>query len=138
MFTLKADSDVLLHLFQHHHADELFWLVDSNREYLLRWLPWVSGMQSPADYHSIIEMWLKQFADGKGYNLGIRYKGLLAGSISLHGVDWTNYQASMGYYLSETMQGKGIMTRAAQTVLNHAFLGLGLNRIEIRCGIGNY
>lgn len=137
MFTLKVDSDLHLHLFEHHHADELFWLVDSNRKHLRKWLPWVDSMHSSAQYHSVIQMWLKQFYDNHGYNLGIRYKGVLAGTISLHEVDWKNYQASMGYYLSETMQGKGIMTKAAQTVLNHAFFGLGLNRIEIRCGSGN-
>jgi ribosomal-protein-serine acetyltransferase len=137
MFTLKVDSDLELQLFQPHHADELFWMVDSNREHLRRWLPWVDGMHSVLQYPTIIQMWLRQFSENNGYNLGIRYRGTLAGTISLHGMDWRNAQCSMGYYLSENMQGKGIMTRAAQAIINHAFFELGLNRIEIRCGRDN-
>lgn len=134
MFTLKVDSDVELQIFQQHHGEELFWMVNTNRDHLRKWLPWVDGMQSAVQYHSIIQMWLKQLSENNSYNLGIRYQGSLAGTISLHGMDWRNSQASIGYYLAENMQGKGIMIRAAKAIIDHAFFELGLNRIEIRCG----
>jgi ribosomal-protein-serine acetyltransferase len=137
MFALRVDHEVELQLFQPHHAAELYWLIDTNRLYLREWLPWVDNMTSPADYQSIIPMWLKQFADNNGFNAGIRYKGHLAGTISLHQIDWRNSQSSIGYYLALNAQGKGIMTRSVQAVLNHAFHDLNLNRVEIRCGAGN-
>jgi ribosomal-protein-serine acetyltransferase len=137
MFTMKVDTEIELQLFQPHHATELYWLVDSNRMYLREWLPWVDSMTSPASYHSIIPLWLSQFAENKGFNAGIRYKGHLTGSIGLHDIDWRNSQTSIGYYLAEGAQGKGIMTRSVVAVLNHIFYELGINRVEIRCGIAN-
>jgi ribosomal-protein-serine acetyltransferase len=138
VFTLKVDQEIELQLFQHHHANELFDLVDKNRFHLRRWLPWVDSMDSPYQYHTIIPMWLKQFADNQGFNLGVRYKGSLVGAIGLHQIDWRNRTTTIGYYLGEGVQGKGIMTRAVQALLNYVFFELNLNRVEIRCGDGNY
>jgi ribosomal-protein-serine acetyltransferase len=138
LFTLKVDQEIELQLFQLHHANELFDLVDKNRSHLRTWLSWVDSMDSPFQYHSIIPIWLKQFADNQGFNLGIRYKGYLVGSIGLHHIDWRNKQTTIGYYLGEGYQGKGIMTRAVQALLNYVFFDLKLNRVEIRCGEGNY
>ena len=44
---------------------------------------------------------------------------------------------SLGYYLAEDAGGKGIMTRSVKAVLHYAFENLKLNKIEIRCGVGN-
>ncbi|MGD6844263.1 GNAT family N-acetyltransferase [Bacillus infantis] len=138
MFTLKVDNDIRLQLFQLHHADELYALVDGNRKHLREWLPWVDSMTSPLQYHSIIPMWLKQFAENNGFNTGIRYKGTLAGAAGIHHIDWASRQMSIGYYLAEGFQGKGIMTKTVQAMVNYGFQDLRLNRIEIRCGIMNH
>lgn len=138
MFTLKVDQEIELQLFQPHHANELYALIDQNRFHLRQWLPWVDSMDSHTQYHSIIPIWLRQFADNNGFNLGIRYKGHLVGSIGLHQIDWRNLQTSIGYYLGEGFQGKGIMTRAVQAVLNYVFFDLHLHRVEIRCGENNF
>lgn len=137
MFTLKVDNEIELQLFQIQHAEELFQLVDKNRDFLRTWLPWVDGTTSASDYHNVIPMWLRQFADHNGCNLGIRYQGQLVGSIGFHHIDWSNRQTSIGYFLSEDAEGKGIMTRSVQALLNYAFFELRLNRVEIRCGEGN-
>lgn len=137
MFTLKVDQEIELQLFQLHDAVELYHLVDSNRLYLREWLPWVDNMTSPIQYQSIIPMWLKQFADNQGFNSGIRYNGILVGSIGFHHIDWNNKQTSIGYYLGQGFAGKGIMTRSVQALVNYAFFELQLNRIEIRCGVAN-
>jgi ribosomal-protein-serine acetyltransferase len=138
LFTLRVDNEIELQLFQLQHTNELFQLVDSNRYHLRRWLPWVDNMLGPEQYHTIIPMWLKQFADNQGFNLGIRYRGQLVGAIGLHQIDWRNRLTSIGYYLGEGFQGKGIITRAVQALLNYIFLDLQLNRVEIRCGVGNH
>lgn len=35
------------------------------------------------------------------------------------------------------MQGKGLMTKACETLVRHAFEDLGLNRVEIRAAVDN-
>jgi ribosomal-protein-serine acetyltransferase len=135
---LKVDHEIELHLFQVQHASELFFLVEKNRGYLRKWLPWVDGMKSISQFYQVIHMWKEQYEKNLGLQLAIRYKGKLAGGISLHGVDWLNSQASIGYYITESMQGKGIITRAVKSLLHLAFHDLALNRMEIRCGKENF
>lgn len=137
MFTLKVDEEIELQLFQMHDSENLFELIDTNREYLREWLPWVDNMTHSFQYHSIISMWLKQFAENNGFNAGILFHKKLIGSIGFHEINWKNRQTSIGYYLSESAQGHGVMTRCVQALLNYAFIDLGLNRVEIRCGETN-
>ncbi|MCL6571663.1 MAG: GNAT family N-acetyltransferase [Bacillus sp. (in: Bacteria)] len=137
MFTLKVDNEIELQLFQRHHALKLYQLVEDNREHLRVWMPWVDSMNTPYQFEAIIPIWLTQFADNSGLNVGILYNGELVGSIGLHQIDWHNSMTNIGYYLSKNAEGHGVMTRSVQSMLNYAFLQLGLNRIEIRCGVKN-
>jgi len=43
----------------------------------------------------------------------------------------------IGYWLSESFQGKGLMTDAARAVVAYLFDELDLNRVEIHCAAGN-
>ncbi|WP_077211076.1 GNAT family N-acetyltransferase [Bacillus dakarensis] len=137
MFAINVDKEIQLQLFHLYDAKELFELVERNRYYLREWLPWVDSITSPYQYHSIIPMWHQQFLEKSNIHTGIRYKGVLVGSIGLHNIDWFNLQASIGYFLAENAQGKGIISRAVRALIHFAFNQLGLHRIEIRCGEKN-
>ncbi|WP_066068241.1 GNAT family N-acetyltransferase [Neobacillus soli] len=137
MFTLKVDNEIELQLFQPHHALALYQLVEENREHLREWMPWVDSMNSPYHFESIIPVWLSQFAESSGLNVGILYKGELVGSIGLTQLDWYNSMTSIGYYLAKKAEGHGVITRSVKALLNYSFFKLGLNRVEIRCGVKN-
>ncbi len=137
MFLFRIDDEISLQLLEASDADELFEMIDSNREHLREWLPWVDGMKSPLDYDLILPMWLQQFAENNGFNAAIRYNAKLVGMIGLHGIDRKLKQTSIGYYLTEEAQGKGIMTRCVKALIDYAFNRWDLNRIEIRCGKEN-
>ena len=54
------------------------------------------------------------------------------GLIGLHQIDWRNRHASLGIVLGEEQfRGKGHGTDALTTLVRHAFLELGLHRIEL-------
>ena len=98
--------------------------------------PWVDGTKSADAYDEIFPMWLKKFAEGDGFESGIRYKGKLVGMVGIHPVSWKKSDES--WVLScRDYGGKGIMTRSVKAVLHYAFENLKLNKIEIRCGVGN-
>ncbi|WP_042356574.1 GNAT family N-acetyltransferase [Bacillus rubiinfantis] len=137
MFTLKVDHDIELQIIQRHHALKLFQVIEENRSHLRKWLPWVDNVKTPFDLETIIPIWLNQFAENTACNLGIIYKGELVGSIGLHQIDWFNRTASIGYYLAKKAEGHGVITRSVIALLNYAFFDIGLNRIEIRCGVNN-
>ena len=73
----------------------------------------------------------------KAADFGIYYKGVLVGVIGYHIIDKTNKKTTIGYWLDQNYQGKGIMTKAAKMLIEFAFKKLELNRIQISCAIGN-
>lgn len=137
MFTWRVDGEIELRPLQARHAGEVFRLTEQNREHLRQWLPWVAGNTSIEHTRAFIEQALRQFAEGKGFQAGIWYRGQIAGVIGLHYIDRDNRRTEIGYWLGAPYQGLGIMTRACRAVVEYAFTVLGLHRIEIRCARGN-
>ncbi|MBS4537281.1 GNAT family N-acetyltransferase [Clostridium sp. D2Q-11] len=133
MFKYVIDSDIELRLLENRNSEELFELIDSCREYLRDWLPWVDSSTSYEDTKKFIEITMKQFASNEGFQAGIWYKGEIAGVIGYHKVDWSNKSTSIGYWLGEKYVGKGIMTKACRAFIDYALIDLNLNRVEIRC-----
>ncbi|MCJ0932033.1 GNAT family N-acetyltransferase [Virgibacillus halodenitrificans] len=137
MFTQYINDDISLKLLEKQDAQELFILVDKNRNYLKQWLPWVDNMKQEEDYEPVIDMWLNQFSSHNGFQAGILYKGELTGMVGFHGIDRANKKTSIGYWLGESYQGNGIMTIAVKALIDQAFHEYGLNRVEIQCGVDN-
>lgn len=138
LLTINVDQDIQLHLLQLQDSGPLFHLVENNREHFRQWLPWVDSIISPAQYQNIISGWLRQYYDKNGFQLGIRYRHRLVGAIGLHSIDWFNKQTSIGYYLGEGFESKGIMTKSVEAIVDYIFHYLKLHRVEIRCGIDNH
>ncbi|PID24755.1 GNAT family N-acetyltransferase [Sporosarcina sp. P7] len=137
MFVHQVTEDISLKLVGQQDAEALFALVDGSREYLREWLPWVDSMTDVNQYGSIINAWLRQFAEEDGFQAGILYKGALAGFAGFHSVNYTNRQTSIGYWLAQDYQGKGIMTAVVSALVDYAFEEYDLHRVEIRCGTEN-
>ncbi|KMK75847.1 GNAT family N-acetyltransferase [Alkalihalobacillus pseudalcaliphilus] len=137
MFTLQVNNDITIELIQQHQKEELYQLIDQNREHLRKWLLWVDKRQSAEDMGPIIKLWLYRYAENNGFDAGIRYQGRLVGMIALHEIDWKNRSTSIGYFLSEKEQGKGIITHAVGTLLTYVFGELALNRVEIQTAASN-
>ena len=137
MFSLKLTDEIELRLLEERHAEALFAVVEQNREYLREWLPWLEMNTSPNETRSFIKSALDQFANNSGLVAGIWHGDRIVGVISYYNIDWLNRMAHIGYWLDARYQGKGIMTRACEAMIAYGFNELELNRIEIRCAIGN-
>jgi len=138
LFTYKLNDETELRILEMRHAEELFVLTDQSRTYLREWLPWLDFTKTVNDSKQYIESTLKQFASNNGFQAGIWYKGELAGVIGLHQINWSNKSTSIGYWLGENFQGKGLMTTACKGVIDYCFKELKLNRIEIRVATENH
>jgi ribosomal-protein-serine acetyltransferase len=136
MFALRVDDEVEIRLLEERHADELYGLVDVNREHLRPWLPWVDGTRSAEDTRAFNRTSLEGFAAGRAYAAALRYRGQLAGGIGLD-VDVPMRRGEIGYWVAQTFVGRGIVTRAAGALTGAAFGDLGLNRVQILCATHN-
>jgi ribosomal-protein-serine acetyltransferase len=123
-----------LTLLEEADAPELYDLTDRNRERLRAWLPWADETRSPADTLRFIRMMREQERE-RGFCLKV--EGRIAGCVGLHGIDRCHLTATIGYWIGGELEGRGLVTKAVRTVVEHAFRDLGLHRLEIRCAVGN-
>ena len=133
LFPLRIDDDLELQVLQEHHAPLLFKLVDSSRQHLRVWLPFVDSYQSVSAASDFIQSFQQKLKIKDGLALGIWYKGNLAGVITYDRFDWSNRVTLIGYWLGGLFQGKGLMSRTCTALVNIAFDKLKLNRVEIWC-----
>ena len=118
-------------------SEILFALANQNRAYLRQWFPWIDNTKSVEDIRKFIKGFEDKAKTNKGLLLGIWYQGNLCGLVDLHDINWENRKASIGYWLSEDYQGKGIMSQCCKALIDYAFHELNLNRIEIRAAAEN-
>lgn len=137
MFTHRLADDLELRLLEERHAEELFQVIDRSRAHIRRWMNWVDGVTGPDDQRAFIRRALEQFARNEGFHTGIWLKGALIGCIGCHFVNWVNRKTELGYWLAESAQGRGIMTRACAAVVDHAFTEWKLHRVLIHCAAEN-
>lgn len=118
-------------------SQDLFRLVEDNRPYLSRWLPWVDKNRTLEDTLAFIMNAQKQHNSGLGYQVGIRWKDELVGVAGFQSWEPRHKCAALGYWLAENAQGRGIMTEVVSKLIDDAFLYLGLHRLEIRVTVDN-
>jgi ribosomal-protein-serine acetyltransferase len=133
-----------LRLLAEPDAPELHALIDANRTYLARWMPWAQK-QTPAQTLDFIRSTRRQLVDNDGFQVALIEQlvnefldeAQIVGVIGFLSVDWTNRAASIGYWLAEAAQGQGTMTQAVCSLLDHALGAWQLNRVEIRADVEN-
>ncbi len=125
-----------LRLLEEQDAVELYEVVVANRSFLSEWLPW-PPMQTLERSREFVVGSRRQLAANQGFQAAIVDGGRIVGVIGFHRLDWENRSTSLGYWLAENAQGRGLVTRAVSALLDYAFGAWQLNRVEIRAGVGN-
>jgi ribosomal-protein-serine acetyltransferase len=134
---LIVDSEITLKTWDIAAAPQLFALVDSNREHLSPWLPWVPFVKEVSDSEKFIRESLQNWKKESALELGIWYQEKLAGCLGLHALDRLHNHTSVGYWLGEKYEGNGIMTRSVQNLTQWCFENQHFNRVEIRAAVEN-
>ena len=137
MFSHRLTDDCSLRELAMSDADGLFAVCDANRQFLRQWLPWLDRTRSVSDTRGFIENAIRQRDNNQGFQALILVRGSIAGLVGYHRIDWANRHTSLGYWLAESFQGRGLMTRSCQVLVDHAFAALNLHRLVIACAPGN-
>lgn len=137
MFRRQVAPGIEMRTFALRDAEAVYAVADRNRPRLREWLPWVDKTESVQDIRDFITRAIAQMEANQGPHTGIWHGEVLAGCIGCHPIDWANRNCSIGYWLAEPYQGRGLMTQCCNTMLAYLFEELGLHRVEIRCGTGN-
>ena len=137
MFRIQIEENLHLELLQMIHSQELFALVDQNREHLRQWLPWLDDSKSEEDTKGFIKRTMQQFADDLGCQVGIFFEGKMVGVCGFHPLDKKDRRGELGYWLSQEFEGRGFMTKTCARLIQIGFEQLDLNKISIRCATEN-
>lgn len=134
---LTVSEDLALAPVELGQADELFRLTDENRAHLRRWLPWLDSVRRVEDTRAFIRASHSQAAQNNGCQFAIMERNRIVGIIGHHQIDWRNRATSIGYWVAERHQGRGLVSASCRRLVAHAFVESHLNRVEIRCAAGN-
>lgn len=138
MFIYPIDAELRLALPRPDaDADALFSLVDTQRDTMAQYLPWVPAMRTRDDERQFLQTTLEHFAAGQSLNLVIHYCDELAGMISFNHFDRLNHAADIGYWLGVPYRGLNIMHRAVSGMCALGFTDYDLHRLFIRAAVDN-
>ena len=119
------------------HAFQVFQAIDQNREYLSPWLPFVQDTHTQEDTEAFIQSVTNKSNNDQDEGYVIWYDGYFAGLIGFKDTDRVNLRTEIGYWLIKEMSGKGIITRSVKELLSFAFSQMNMNRVQIKCAVGN-
>lgn len=118
-------------------AQAFFDVTRKNNVHLRQWLGWLDDDKTVADTEKYIIESNKRFENHEGLDVGIFFENQQVGGIGLFPWDTANKKTSIGYWLAEDFQGKGIMIDSLKVMIEYAFKEMKLHRIEVTVATEN-
>lgn len=134
---ITIDNTLKLELITENHAQSIFEMVDANRAHLRTWLPFVDRMQTVEFAQNFVKGTMQRNCERSEFAFVIVEKEKVIGRIGVYKIDNQNKIGEIGYWIVEGFQGKGIVIKSCQALIDFCFSDLQLNRIEIKCGTEN-
>lgn len=125
---------VVLERRAHKHDEDLFRLIDENRNFLREYLFWVDDTKKLKDVATVTDIFSKNWDEKNSFEYVFLDKesGKLVGAGGIHTVSYMNRMAEYGYYLDRSQKGKGYITEAVQ-LLEKELFARGIHRLVIEC-----
>jgi RimJ/RimL family protein N-acetyltransferase len=130
MLSLPLAPDAELTTLEPWQADEFAEHIDRHREHLAPWIPLAHTVTDTESARELLQRYAERQANGAGRLLGIRLRGELVGAILFPQFDPAVGNCELGVWLAPHAQGHGLITRAAQLMIDWAFDVRGMHRIE--------
>ncbi len=134
---LNVDTDIVLRQLEQSDAIDIFNTIDSERNYLGKWLPFVETTKELNQTEGFVGITVNAPEDKFEYIFTIRIKNEFVGLIGFKSTDRVNKKTEIGYWLSEKYQKQGIVTKSVVKLCDFAFNKLEVNRVQIKCAVGN-
>ncbi|MEP7034205.1 MAG: GNAT family protein [Actinomycetota bacterium] len=118
-----------------HGRDRREW--EALRAQNVDWLrPWEATsperVQTRLAFRQLVRQFDREASEGRLQPFVIESEGRLVGQMHLFGIAWGSFRsASAGYWVAKSVAGQGIMPLALAAACDHAFIALGLHRVEV-------
>ncbi len=133
---IKISTELVLRKINLNDAESIFQLIDDNREHLSPWLPFVELTFSPSNTRIFIEQLDKAYSREIVFCMVVN--GITTGLIGYKDIDKANKKLEIGYWIVREYEGRGIVSKSCREMINRAFGKMAMNRVQIKCGVGNH
>lgn len=136
--TKKIETErLILRRFVIEDAEDMYenWASDPE---VTRFLTWPVHPNADAT-RELLRGWIEHYEEGDTFNWAIELKenGKVIGNISVVGLKEAAEAADIGYCMSRSYWGRGIMPEALKAVMDYLFDKVGLNRVAACHDINN-
>lgn len=130
--------DILLREVTIGDAAAIYHAIDTHRDYMRTWLPFVDNLKSVSDEENFLKGVLSAPAERYEPVFGIWNKrNEICGLAGFHFSDFANHRTEIGYWLLPEYQHRGIMTACVRRLCRWVVEAKDIKRIQIRCATGN-
>ncbi len=133
MKILRITPSFVLCELQLDDAPAIFRALDSQREYLGRWLPFVATTRTVEDSRAFVQ----EAVGGPELVFSLRMDDLFIGLVGFKETAADYSRTEIGYWIREDYQGRGLMTAAVRELVRFAMEQQGIGEIIIKCAVGN-
>lgn len=134
---IQISPSITLKILKIGDASIIFEAINNNRIFLRKWLPFVDTTETVRDTQAFVKSIVDDI-ERRQEVFTLWYKNEFAGLLGLKDIDYLNHKVEFGYWLIEKMCGKGIVSNAVEKLIEFCYNNLSINRIQIKCAVGNY
>lgn len=134
---IEVDNQIKLVSPEVSFARALFQMIQAERIYLQDWLTWIPNTKTEKDVIRLIRESQAFNEGGQQLNYFLSYKEQIVGSVGFVKLNMRHKKGEIGYWISQYLQGYGIITKSCKKLIDYAFEYKALNRVEIRVLSGN-
>lgn len=131
---VQLGDGALLRRYVADDLDELWRVVQAERDRLGEWMPWVEHTRSRDDQKAWLDRVIADLDNLDGS--AVFAAGELAGGVGLS-FDPFGISGEIGYWIRADCEGRGLVTRGARALIDLAFHERGVHRVVIRAGVEN-
>jgi len=135
--TWDLGNGVEMRLVRESDVDAVLDVVTSNYDHLRTFMEWAKPDYSRADAAEWVSKATNRESDDKPLNFCIFRYDRMIGTVGFATFDRDAKVTEIGYWIAADEQGKGIISRATEALLDIAFGKIGMNRVQIRCADQN-
>lgn len=123
---------------QKNDAFQFYQLIEKNKNHLITSFPkTIERIIDIKSTNQFIDEKLNQEISKKGFYFIIEINKNLVGIISLRDIDPTLKTSEIAYFIDKSNEGKGIVTKAIQEIINFGFKDLKLKKIYAKISPNN-
>lgn len=137
MLSVALGEGAELRALEPWRAGEFARYIDGARSHLAPWLPWATTIVDETSARAFLQRYADRQAADEGRIYGIWLDGTLVGGTLFRTFDTASGVCELGVWLAPEAQGRGLITRSAQLMIDWAFRVRGLVRVEWCCSVDN-